>query len=699
MDNSPEEERYTKFGAVLAAIEEHMIYSETDVHGRITRVNPAFCALSGFDEAELVGSYHNIVNSGTHDRAYWSGFWRTIRSGQAWHGEICNRSKDGSLYWVDSVILPLRGLDGLIDRFVSIRNDITDQKRSENALSRMGRVVEHSANEVFVFNARSLHFMLVNRGARDNLGYDRDELSRMTPVDIKPEFDETAFRNMLAPLIDGDVDILSFETIHQRKDGTKYPCDINLHYARTENPPIFLAFVQDISQRREVEEEMHRLAFFDRLTGLANRAHLQQALDKALQLPERPLQLMYIDLNRFKKINDTFGHATGDEVIKVISNRLMAELCEAQLIARLGGDEFVVLHDATRSDTVACDIERLLDALSRPIVIDSRSHRVGASIGIAYYPEDCRSSEALLQAADIAMYDAKTRETGFSVYNANMKNRIEERLVKSERLALALEQDTLSLNFQPFIDLKSNRLVGVEALLRWRDAEFGNLPPSEIISIAQENRMLRRLGRWVVAAACKAIRAWEDEGLGVPFPISVNVVAEQMEDGSIVCDVIEMCESHGVLPEQIEIELTETIMLKAPEEARKVVSRLRQLGVKVAVDDFGTGYSSFALLMQLSVDKLKIDNSFIADLSANSPTFQIVEATITLAKGLGCSVVAEGIETEAQADTLRQLGCGAGQGFFFGRPLPAEIFAHRWLKPSVLTEVAPARGEMASDYL
>lgn len=686
----PKEAQDTRFGAVLAAIQEHMIYSETDARGRITRVNSAFCALSGFDEDELIGSFHNVVNSGTHDPAFWSTFWKTIRSGQAWHGEICNRTKNGSFYWVDSVILPLRGLDGQIDRFVSIRTDITDKKRAENALSRMGRVVEHSANEVFVFDAESLKFMLVNRGARDNLGYEAAELLHLTPVDIKPELDEATFRNMIAPLICGEVDMLSFQTIHQRKDGSQYPCDIDLHYAGTEKPPIFLAFVQDISQRRDNEEKMRRLALFDPLTGLANRAHLQQHLAKAFQYPDRRLHLFYLDLNRFKQINDTFGHATGDEVLRVVSNRLAASMTDARLIARLGGDEFVVLHDAINPDRVVLDAERLLTVLSCPIVIDGRRHLIGGSIGFARYPEDCTSSEELLQAADIAMYDAKIRETGLSIYNADMKSRIEARQRISERLALALDEDALSLAFQPFIDLSSDSLIGVEALLRWVDAELGNVPPAEIISIAQEYRLLRRLGRWVVAAACKAIMGWEDKGLAVPFPISINVAAEQLEDGSILRDITDMCEVYGVRPEQIEIELTESIMLKAPEDARQVVLGLQKLGVKVAIDDFGTGYSSLALLMQFSADKLKIDNSFITDLFADSPSFKIVEATIALAKGLGCIVVAEGIETQTQADILQRLGCGAGQGFFFDRPLPAKIFSERWLKPVAQTEFSPA---------
>jgi len=329
-------------------------------------------------------------------------------------------------------------------------------------------------------------------------------------------------------------------------------------------------------------------------------------------------------------------------------------MTDARLIARLGGDEFVVLHDAINPDRVSLDAERLLAVLSRPITINGHRHRIGASIGIARYSEDCTSSEELLQAADIAMYDAKLRETGFSVYTVNMKNRIETRQRMSERLALALENDTLSLAFQPFIDLSSNCLVGVEALLRWTDAELGDVSPTEIISIAQEYQLLRGLGRWVVAAACKAIMEWEDEGLAIPFPISINVAAAQLEDGSIVRDITHMCGVHGVRPEQIEIELTENIMLKAPEAAGRVVSSLRELGVKVAIDDFGTGYSSLALFMQFSVDKLKIDNSFVTDLSADSPTCQIVEATIELAKGLGCTVVAEGIDTKTQADILRR---------------------------------------------
>ncbi|TMV93317.1 EAL domain-containing protein [Thioclava sp. BHET1] len=683
----PKDARGTRWDPVLAAIQEHMIYSETDARGRITHINPAFCALSGYSKEELIGSFHNIVSSGTHDSDFWKRFWKTIRSGKAWHGEVCNRAKDGSIYWVDSVILPLRGLDGKIERFVSIRRDVSDQKRGEHALSRMGRVVEHSANEVFVFDAQSLHFMLVNRGARDNLGYEADELSCLTPVDIKPEFDEPTFRKMVAPLIDGTEDMLSFQTVHQRKDGSRYPCDIALHYARNENPPIFLAFVQDITQRRDNEEKMRHLALFDPLTELANRAHLQNYLAKALLEPNNRLHLYYLDLDRFKQINDTFGHATGDEVLKVTSHRLRAAMPDARLIARLGGDEFVVLQDAVDPDAVAVHIRSMLETLNRPIVIDGQRHRIEASIGMARYPEDCTSTRDLLQAADIAMYDAKIRKIGFSAYDADMKKRIKARQRMSERLALALDEGSLRLAFQPFVDLNSGRLVGVEALLRWTDAELGKVPPADIISISQEYRMLRALGRWVVGAACRAIKEWQDAGYTVPYPVSINVAAEQLEDGSIVRDITDMCEDYGVRPDQIEIELTENVMLKAPEAAQQVVSQLQEMGVKLVVDDFGTGYSSLALLMQFSVDKIKIDNFFVADLSTDSKTLKIVEATIALAKGMGCKVVAEGIENERQADILQGLGCGAGQGFFFDRPLPEKVFSARWLQLSAQTEI------------
>ncbi len=666
--------------AVLKSIQQHMIYSETDPRGRITHVNPAFCALSGYEREELIGSFHNVVNSGTHDGEFWRDFWTTIRSGRPWHGEICNRTKDGSPYWVDSVILPLVGHDGKIARFVSIRHDITDRKRAENALSHMGRVVEHSANEVFVFDAQSLKFILVNRGARENLGYSASELSHLTPVDIKPEFDEERFRRTIAPLIQGEADTLSFHTLHQRKDGSNYPCDINLHYARNENPPIFLAFVQDITQRRQDEESMRRLALYDPLTGLANRAHFQQDLKSAFQDPDRPLHLYYLDLNRFKQINDTFGHAVGDEVLKVAAKRLGTVTTDARLVARLGGDEFVVLYEEIGSETVPVYVDRLLSALKQPMMIKGHYHQVDASIGVARYPEDTTSSEDLLQAADIAMFDAKKREIGHSLYDTNMKKRIETRQRISERLTLSLDQGTLAIAFQPFVDLTNNNLIGAEALLRWTDSELGTVPPTEILSVAQEYRMLRELGYWVLDATCKAIVAWENADFILPCPISVNVTAEQVEDGSVVRDLSYLFKTFGVRPDQIEVELTESGMMKAPEKAREVVSDLRRFGVKVAIDDFGTGYSSLARLMQLSVDKLKIDNSFVNGLANDNPKVQLIQATVALARGLGCSVIAEGIETESQANILRRLGCNAGQGYLFDQPLTAEEFSMRWLK-------------------
>lgn len=666
--------------ALMTTVRRHMIFSQTDNAGNITDVNEAFCDTSGYSRDDLIGAPHRIVNSGLQDRGFWATVWNTLRAGEAWHGEIANRAKDGSIYWVDSILMPIMRADGTTDRYLSLRHDITERKQAEEALSRMGRVVEHASNEVYVFDARELRFLLVNRGARDNLGYSSDEMRALTPIDIKPEFDEPRFRAQIAPLLAGERDLLRFETLHERKDGSTYPVEVNLYYARSESPPIFLAFVQDITARRKEEAAIRKLALFDPLTGLANRAHLMRQLETVLQT-EESVQVLYMDLNRFKQINDTMGHAAGDVVLQTVAERLVEVFGPHAIASRLGGDEFVVVLTNLPAEAVGVLTDQLLEALDRPIQIDDNRQEIGASVGTATYPGDGGTAEELLQAADIAMYQAKTRGLGQCAYAPSMKSNLRWRKEVSERLVRALRDDKLSLVYQPFVELGTGALCGAETLLRWTDEELGPIAPPDIISIAEEYRLMPRLGRWITDNACLQISRWAEQGFTLPGRIAINASARQVEDGSIVEDIEAACEGLGISPASVEVEITESNMMADPDAAAAVLDRLRRTGVHIAIDDFGTGYSSLARLKQFEIDKLKIDLSFIRDIPADHASLQIVTATIAMAQGMGFKVLAEGVETAQQAALLEKLGCDYAQGYHFDRPLPADRFAARWLAP------------------
>ncbi|PWJ11198.1 EAL domain-containing protein [Jannaschia seohaensis] len=670
--------------SLMRAVRQHTIFSQTTREGLITEVNEAFCRISGYARSELIGADHRIINSGTHPPEFWADFWRTIRSGQAWRGEICNRAKDGEVYWVDSIVMPFRAADGAIERFISIRNDITERKRAEEALARMARILEHSSNEIYVFDAATLRFLLVNRGARDNLGYSRDEITALGPLDIKPDYSEEAFLGLISPLLGNETDMLTFETIHARKDGSVYPVHINLHFAREEHPPVFVAVVQDITDRRRKDEEIRKLAHYDQLTGLANRAlfseRMEEAIAQAVQQGANA-HLLYMDLDRFKQINDALGHAIGDEVLRQVANRLTEALPSGHTLARVGGDEFVAVLPGQSDDALSHIVDAALDIVETPFDIDGRKLDLGISMGVTTYPDHAQTAEELLRFADIAMYAAKVGGGGARIFEHNMDGQLTRRQLVGERLIHSLRNDALDLAFQPIIDLCTGCLSGAEVLLRWEDDELGQVSPAEVIPVADEYRLTSKLGAWVIDRTCRQIAEWERQGMAVPPTVAVNVSVQQLEDRTLCQDIQAACTAHGVSPRRLAVEITESSMMSNTETTQTMLTQLKTLGVAVSIDDFGTGYSSLAYLKQFAVEKLKIDISFVKDLLDDETSGQIVAATIAMANGLGLRIVAEGVESADVAAKLLSMGCSDAQGFFYEAPVSGTTFREKWLAP------------------
>lgn len=668
---------------LMGTIKSHTIFSQTSVDGTITDVNDAHCRITGYSREELIGSPHRLINSGHHSPAFWAHFWKTISSGQAWRGEICNKGKDGQLYWVDSIIMPFLNGDGKIERYVSIRFDITERKQAEEALARMGRILDDSSNEIYVFNAHTLRFTLVNRGARTNLGYSADEVADLTPFDIKPDHTAESFASMIAPLLRQETDRLSFETCHERKDGSRYPVAIDLQYATEEHPPVFVAIVQDITERKVNDARIERLAFYDPLTDLANRALMADRLKQAVARAARgqhKVRLLYMDLNRFKEINDTRGHAVGDRVLCEVARRFATVTRESETLARIGGDEFVVILENVTEKQTLRHVDRLKAQMAQPVTIDGKSHSLGVSIGIATYPDNAQSPDALLQLADIAMYNAKARGGGYQFYDHDMGQQLARRLQIADRLSEALTSNRLELHYQPIVDLQTGRLKGAEALLRWLEPAWGWVGPAEFIPIAAERRMLTDIGGWVIDRACWQYADWRKQGLALPRRLAVNVAAEQLEGDNLLDSFHSAIDRYGVPASALEAEITESSVMEDPARAAEILSELKALGIRLSIDDFGTGYSSLAYLKQFDTDKLKIDMSFVRDLLDDPNCQAIVSATIGMARGLGLSVLAEGVENTAQADHLRRLHCDEAQGYLFGKPVPPDEFAKTWLR-------------------
>lgn len=438
----------------------------------------------------------------------------------------------------------------------------------------------------------------------------------------------------------------------------------------------------NITERKQIEERVQRLAFYDSLTGLPNRALCVDRLKQALATAERHDQhmaLLFIDLDRFKEINDTQGHDVGDMVLIEAARRFQVALRQDETLARLGGDEFVVIVvDATPS-AVTMVAERLQSVLSAPLELSGVKFTLNASIGIAFYPEDGATPDELFKHADIAMYRAKSAGGGHRIYRAEMESNLIKRLEIARRLGNAIARNELQLYYQPQIELASGELTGAEALLRWHEPEWGWVSPAEFVPIAEERGMMDVLGNWVLKTAAEQIKVWQGAGKTLPGHLAVNISVSQLDGHEVVGKTVEMMQVAGVGPASIELEITESSMMTDPGHAIQVIDAFKAAGFAVSIDDFGTGYSSLSYLKRFAADKLKIDISFVRDMLTDSNDFAIVSTIIAMAHGLGMRTVAEGVEQAAQAESLLALGCDEVQGYYYGKPVDAEAFTHKWL--------------------
>jgi diguanylate cyclase (GGDEF)-like protein len=441
--------------------------------------------------------------------------------------------------------------------------------------------------------------------------------------------------------------------------------------------------------RKQQSERIEKLAFFDPLTGLPNRALFLDRVRHAIGAADRSgrnVALLFLDLDRFKEINDSLGHALGDMALVEVARRLQATTRLEETLARLGGDEFVLVAEGADHEAAAMIALRMLRLLIEPIEAAGNLLSIGGSIGIAIYPADGDGADELIRHTDIAMYRAKSSGGGFCFYAPEMGVLLEKRIRMTARLNAAIEAGHLDLHFQPLVSLSTGKLRGAEALVRWHDAELGWVSPNEFIPIAEERGMMSRLGDWVLGAACRRLAEWRRAGLTFPGRLAVNVSVKQLQDHDLASRLVAIVQDHGLTPEDFELEITESSMMADSEGALHVMEQLSDAGFSLAIDDFGTGYSSLSYLKRFSVDQIKIDISFVRDMLSDKDDYAIVKAIIAMADSLGLKTTAEGVEHAAQADALAALGCHFVQGFNFGHPLAGPEFAGRWLRAPALED-------------
>lgn len=442
--------------------------------------------------------------------------------------------------------------------------------------------------------------------------------------------------------------------------------------------------VLDITERKAAQARIENLAFYDTLTGLPNRALFMDRLKHELAVAERhgrQLSLLFLDLDRFKEINDTLGHDAGDRVLVEVARLLRRSLRAEETLARLSGDEFVVIA-ADAADTATRIAERITHGLASPIQINGQGFTVSSSIGIAIFPEDGRSAADLLKHADIAMYRAKGDGGGYRFYRAEMGENLARKIAIAKRLEAALGNGGLQLHYQPQIHLPTGRLVSAEALTRWQDAELGTIAPATFIPIAEERGLISSLGEWALHEACRQLRYWHEHDRAVPGKVAVNVAASQFDDDDFVERILSIPRENGIAAHHIELELTESGMMRDPERAVDITRALTSAGFTLSIDDFGTGYSSLSHLKRFPVSKLKIDLSFVRDMLTDRNDYAIVSTIIAMGRSMEVETVAEGVERIDQVDALLELGCQLAQGYYFGRPVSASDFASKWVSLS-----------------
>ncbi len=644
-----------------------------DPQGRYTDVNDAACRLLGCSRDEVVGrSIRDVIPAQDVDR-----FWGAkVMHGRTTVGESSLLRNDGTYLPVEISATLLR--DGRWQAFV---RDIARRRRSEAEL-RQAAIVFHGTTEAILITDAGARVVAVNAAFTAISGYAPEEVMGRNPRFQKSGRHDEAFYAAMWESLNA-TGKWQGEIWNRRKRGDIYPAWMNVSAVKDARGTVthYVSLLSDISAMKEVVDRLDHLAHHDPLTGLPNRllftATLGHALDRA-QRHRQIVALLFLDLDRFKLINDTLGHPAGDQLLVEVSGRLRRCIRAQDMVARVGGDEFViVLEDLAAPHGAAQLARKVLAAVAEPLMLDGKEVVTTTSIGIALYPDDGGNAVELTRAADAAMYGAKERgRQTFEFYTAEITARSRERLRVENGLRNALTQNGLVLHYQPQFDIDGRRIIGVEALVRWRQADGSLMLPDAFIPVAEESRLISLVGTWVIQGACLQTRRWLDAGVK-PQRMAINLSGRQIAHDQLVETMQQALDANGLRPGDIvmEVEITETV-LQSMEHSAEVLRRLHALGVRIAIDDFGTGYSSLSLLKHLPVDTLKIDRVFIGNLPEDPDSSAITAGMIALAHRLGLRVVAEGVETEGQLAFLRQHGCDCVQGFLLSAVLPPEEIEH-----------------------
>ncbi len=671
------EEELRRFRTAMDASED-MIWLLDPVNMKVIDINDTACRKLGYTREELLSLAPQDVISISREelsRIY----TRLIQGGEGdtavggWY-----RRKDGSRFPVEAFRRAVQSEGSYV--IVAVVRDVTERRAAEEELRRFRLAMDNSADMIVLIDRATMRFVDVNETACKLLGYSREELLRMGPQDVLPvgrEDLERSYDELIArPAGSADAFVAGMKSHYVCKDGSLLPFESTRHVLRSEETTLIAAISRDIRARLAIEEKVSYLAQFDALTGLPNRNLFQDRLTQAMALAKRndwPMAVLFIDLDRFKLVNDTLGHGAGDKLLKEAAGRLRSCTRASDTVGRLGGDEFAaILSELARPGDAGLVAQKIIDVFKRPFDLEGKETYVTASVGVTLYPADTDNAEALVVNADAAMYRAKEQgRNNYQYFTRDMNERAVQRVQMEIALRRALEREEFRLFYQPKADLVTGKICGFEALLRWEHPDKGMVLPGEFIPVLEETGLIVQAGEWVLRTACVQIKAWQEAGLKVPS-ISVNLSARQFEQKNLKEAVGQILGDTKVDPSLIEFEITESLLMNDPEGAARTLHSLKESGVKLSMDDFGTGYSSLGYLKRFPIDTLKIDRTFVRDISTDADDATLTRAIINLAQNLRLNVVAEGVETEAQLAFLCLNGCDEMQGYLFARPTTAE---------------------------
>ncbi|MFI5387523.1 MAG: EAL domain-containing protein, partial [Fimbriimonadales bacterium] len=645
-------------------------------NGEITYTSPSVKRILGYEADELIGKIAFELIHPDDLPGVAEGFVALVANpGTIDLVEFRFRHKSGSWEILEASGCAHTDNDGL--HVIVNSRDITDRRQAEDASRQnaelFSKAFQASPAAITITDGETGSFVNVNNAFLRLTGYS-DQETIGTSAEELGLWEEPAERERFRQAFARSGSVANFEAVFQTRTGDLMYGVMSAEQIELDGRRCVLSIVHDITERKQAEQTINHLAYHDPLTGLPNRALFRDRLNTALARARRHkevVSVMFLDLDRFKLVNDTLGHAVGDSLLQSVASQLKQLLREEDTIARIGGDEFTILLPDLALGDVTQVVERVLCCVKAPRSLGGREMRVTTSIGICQFPGDGDDSETLMRNADIAMYRAKEQgRDGYALYNESLDPAAEGRLELESDLRAAIERNEFVLFYQPIINVGSGGMIALEALVRWQHPERGLVAPGEFIPIAEETGLILPLGEWVIRTACRQTKAWQDAGLPA-VPVAVNLSGYRFHRSDPCANISEVLNETGLAPKYLHVEITESVVLQDIERTVEILSDLRKMGVQISIDDFGTGYSSLSYLKRLPADSVKIDRSFVSGVDTDSNDAAIATAIIAMAHSIGLRVIAEGVETVDQLAFLRERRCDEFQGFLRARPMPA----------------------------